>query len=190
MHKSSKHSSDSTGFTLIEVLVSLIIISLGILGVTGMLLKGVNNAKTANMRTLAALQAGSLASAMTANPGFWKSNTSPISVNVSATGTPTVSGMTLGNASDCVFTSGTATNCTPAQIAGSDMRNWLNSINVTLANAGAQLNCTAYLNPNARPVSCDIAITWHEHFVDSSKTQASDSAATSGDRSYILHFEP
>jgi type IV pilus assembly protein PilV len=60
--------SRQRGVSLIEVLVAMLIFSIGVLGVALMQIKGAQYTKQAGARTVAVLQARSLADAMRANP--------------------------------------------------------------------------------------------------------------------------
>jgi type IV pilus assembly protein PilV len=60
------------GVSLIEVLVAIVIFSVGMLGIAFMQIKGAQYTKQSGSRTVAVLQARSLAEAMRANPaGVW-----------------------------------------------------------------------------------------------------------------------
>jgi type IV pilus assembly protein PilV len=55
------------GFSLIEVLVSIVVMAFGLLGVSGMMLSGVNNATGMDLSSRAAQSAGEIMDAMRAN---------------------------------------------------------------------------------------------------------------------------
>jgi type IV pilus assembly protein PilV len=52
---------------MIEVLITLIIVSFGMLGIAGMLLRGLNSGNIANLKSIAVLQANEMADRMRAN---------------------------------------------------------------------------------------------------------------------------
>jgi len=58
-----------TGFTMLEVLVAILILSVGLLGLAGIYVVSVQNTKGANLRTLATQQAYDIADRMRANIG-------------------------------------------------------------------------------------------------------------------------
>ena len=71
------------GFTLIEVLVTLVVLSLAMLGVTGLQATVLADTQNASLRGLVALQATSLANRMHSNRAYWAQATAPISFDVS-----------------------------------------------------------------------------------------------------------
>jgi type IV pilus assembly protein PilV len=103
--------SDYTqGFTLIEVLVSILILSIGVLGVTALQMRGLDGNRNALLR----VQASQLASDLIQR----------IEVN----GATTYGPVSLGDVPP-VPTNCNDSNCTPAQIAQFDTTQWLCSIN-------------------------------------------------------------
>src|ERR1700761_8386395 len=69
------------GLTLLDVLVSLIIISIGLLGIAKIHALAYSSTSTAGTRSLVALQAAGLAASMHGNRTFWAANTTPITVS-------------------------------------------------------------------------------------------------------------
>lgn len=59
----------SAGFTLLEALVAILILAVGLLGLAGLYVAGMQNTRSANLRTLATLQAHDMAERMRANIG-------------------------------------------------------------------------------------------------------------------------
>ena len=55
------------GFTLLEVLIAIVVLSFGLLGMAGLQANGVKNTHSANLRTLAVHQAYDMADRMRAN---------------------------------------------------------------------------------------------------------------------------
>src|SRR5215469_8219294 len=66
------------GFTLVEVMVALIIISVGLLGIVGMEGLALSSTANARMRSLAALEAAGLAATMHTNRDFWSTNSASV----------------------------------------------------------------------------------------------------------------
>ncbi len=181
------------GFTLIEVLVALVVISLGILGSSGLMLKAMASAKTSSLRTVAALQASSLASAMYANRRFWADTSHSPCFSTSGASTPGCAYLAVASpASDC-------SACTARDRAIADLGAWRDSVQTALPQAKVDVNClgaasgTGAAAQAGRPQSCSIRLAWNEHFVDvrhSASPQPAASAATFGTRAYVLHVTP
>lgn len=162
------------GFTLIEVMVALIIISIGLLGIAKMQALALASTGTARMRSIAALEAASMASMMHANRGYWAAISGATeTVNVTASSSSfTSSDATMIPPSGCTATATTpccnptlSTPCTAAQLAGQDLTYWAYDLNQTmLSNATATVICGA--GSATVPVSCTVDILWTENLVD------------------------
>src|SRR5450830_202992 len=74
--------SPAKGYALIEVMISLVIVSVGLLGIAKMFALALGNTQVSGSRALAAIYAGSLSSAMHANRAFWQKGLAPASVTV------------------------------------------------------------------------------------------------------------
>lgn len=57
-----------SGFTMIEVMVTIVIVAIGLLGLAALLLKGMQAGNTSQLRTFAVAQAYDIADRMRANP--------------------------------------------------------------------------------------------------------------------------
>ena len=64
------------GFTLVEVLIALLISSIGLLGLAGMQALALASTQVSSVRSLVALQASSLAAAMHSNQAYWSAGRS------------------------------------------------------------------------------------------------------------------
>lgn len=96
------------GVSMIEVLVAIVVFSLGLLGLALMQLKGANFTKDSGARSAAVLLTRSMADRMQANP----------------------QGVSEGDyvwtsASKPTYTDCSSTTCTPAQVAANDINAWL-----------------------------------------------------------------
>ena len=105
------------GFTLIEVLVSLLILAVGLLGLVGIFVASTQNNKSAHLRTIATLQAYDMADRMRANIG---------ALTVIS---PTIPYYHLPTATQ-YGTCYTAT-CTSQQMAQNDYYEWNNAASAT-----------------------------------------------------------
>ncbi len=94
---------------MVEVLIALVIFSIGLLGLALLEVRGVTFSKQSQARTQAVISAVSMADRMTANPAgvsagdyVWDS-----------------SAQSLPSLTDC-----SSTPCTPAQVANNDINEW------------------------------------------------------------------
>jgi type IV pilus assembly protein PilV len=177
------------GFTLVEVMVALVVIAIGMLGIAKMQALTLSNTGASRMRSLAAIEAASLAAAMHANRAYWASyNSTPGNIKVTTTaGTPTPTSdsatMTaalanvaltqcptnaLSNAQlSCYCASGYSAPCniptaTPyVNMAASDLYDWSWSLASLLPAAKALVSCKYTVSP----IDCTINISWTENAV-------------------------
>ena len=172
----------SGGFSLLEVLVTLLIVSFGLLGLSKMQAAALSNTQTARARSLIALQASSLAAAMHGNRGFWaKAGDAP--TNLSATGTTITDAAGILNATaDCGPTA--SASCSPAQLAAYDFQAWVGNMNDRFPSYTATVQCTA-----AAPVSCVINLSWAEKYVAVNRSTATGSSQTATQQ-FSLYVEP
>lgn len=145
------HAPRQAGFTLLEVLIALLVISIGLLGIAGMQALAINNTSIARVQSLAALQASSLASAMQANEAYWTNGSlATTTVNGSTLGDATLNGQTI----DC-----STAVCTGVQMAGWDLKQWGQSLQTLLPGGTGQVTCTTVVGT---PITCTISVTWQE----------------------------
>lgn len=83
------------GFSLIEVLVTLVIISLGLLGIAGVIVNGLKNNQSSYARTQASVLANDIIDRMRANRTT--AETSPYAYNLALGASPTGSGVVLND---------------------------------------------------------------------------------------------
>lgn len=114
-----RHPSKQRGFSLIEVLVSLVVTSIGLLGLAGLQANGLRNNTTAYIRTIATQQAYDITDRMRANrAGIAAGDYDTITATVADPG--------------CTAEGGA---CTPAEMAAYDAYIW-NSANAALLPGG------------------------------------------------------
>lgn len=121
-----------SGFTLLEVLVAVVVFSIGLLGLASLQVMGLRLNNDSLLRTVAAIQANDMADRMRANvTATTLGATSPYN---NPTGTSTGNPNCLGKDS-----SGNAANvsCTPAQIAGQDFYDWYANLSGSAATGWA-----------------------------------------------------
>lgn len=160
------------GFSLLEVLVSMLVIMFGLLGMAGMQMLAVNNTETARYNTMAAMFASNMAANIQGNKAYWGTPPNSVSVNgATVTGGPAVS------SKDCV-----ATTCSPSEVAYYDLTNWgrslLGKINGTVASQGLPGGTGALACSSATtPAGCTLTISWTEKNIALTTPAAGASAA-------------
>jgi type IV pilus assembly protein PilV len=112
-------SCQEGGFTLLEILVAIVVLSIGLLGLAGLQVVSLNNNQLAYYRSVASQQAYDIADRIRANPqGVANGNYNALDA-------------TIPTDPDCVVNS-----CTPAQMATADHAQW-NANNGRLLPAGS-----------------------------------------------------
>ncbi|MDR3388345.1 MAG: type IV pilus modification protein PilV [Rudaea sp.] len=160
------------GFTLLEVLIALLVFSLGLIGLAGLLTVSVRTNHSAYLRTQAIFLAQGMADRMSANPlGVWGGKYT-LNAIVAPGSSATAAANTAGASTQC-----TTGACAYAAVATRDLQVWQNQLNNFLPNAGAAIVCQA---PAAAPsalqlltlppysTTCEMEITWTELQIPSS----------------------
>jgi type IV pilus assembly protein PilV len=148
--------SRQRGVSLIEVLIAVLIFSLGLVGMAGLLLASTRSNQAAYLRTQVAFLASNMANRMRANPtGVWHGT-----YNVTFPNTTTA-------------TCNDTTGCTPDQLAQHDIQVWNSQLATFLPTPQAKINCDA-TNAGFTPSSdqqsmgapyggtCNLVIQWTE----------------------------
>ena len=139
------------GFTLVEILIAVVILSIGLLGIAGIQLKGIRSNFSSALRSQATLLANDIAERMHANPGGAtnpqlsgvNTNYSKIDSNFLDCDSATPPAPYCSNTS-----STTGTSCNTAQIATFDAYTWICGSNATdgitnlLPQGKASISCT------------------------------------------------
>lgn len=110
----------STGFTLIEVLVAVVVITIGLLGMTSLQSYGLAENNRSLMRLKASYKAYEMADRMRANQRAFDSTITGYRTSVSNCNTGSF-------VTDC-----TTSGCTPQQIAQNDLCEWQTDLQVQL----------------------------------------------------------
>lgn len=196
--------SGARGFSLIEVLVALIIISIGLLGIAKMQAIAYSSTGVAGKRSLAAIEAASLASSMHADRAYWSvSGTAPLSTTIKGATVTASTDAALLVPVDC--TAAGAAPCTPAQVAAYDLSfggvngsSWAASLQSLLGTSDQAVIACVNPAPVQTPVTCTVTIKWSENQVAlNSQEAAAANAAVAGNApaslqlpSYTLYIQP
>ncbi len=188
-HRSrSPAAATARGFTLIEVLVALIITAIGLLGIAKIQALAYANTGTASVRSLVAIQAAGLASAMHANRSYWANGLAPASFTITGT---VISDATLAatatGATDCML-AGALAPCTPASLAAFDLHTWATALNNQLQNANPVT--TIACPTGSIPINCTIVVTWNEKSVALNAQSAAATTTATFAPTYTLYVQP
>jgi type IV pilus assembly protein PilV len=182
-----KYLSIPRGFSLVEVMVALIVLSVGLLGIARMQSLALSSTSVASQRSMAAIEAESLAGAMHANRGYW-SNSDVANATIQLTGSAVavtagapILSAAIGTAPDC-----TAAACTPEKMAAYDLTNWASDLNGVLPGNYTNIACD-----NVTPETCVITVTWAESAMGVNAQQAQNTTNTAVQNSiYKLYVQP
>lgn len=149
------------GFTLLEVLVTVVVVSIGLLGILGLQTASLINARISASRSAAVIAADNVAARMRANPNADYDNLqSYTDVSTVPAGLP-----------DC--SAGSGNNCSRGQILQVARWRWSETLRRTLPNGRGFVDCTAS--------ACErysITIVWDEHDPLTDHDNSSSSSST------------
>ena len=130
----------SRGFTLVEALVSLVVMSVGMIGIAAMYAQGLGAERTSQYRGVAVMLAGDLADRIRSNR--------------------LAAGAYAGGAanSGCDPSGGGGVDCTPAEMAAHDLFLWDQQVTALLPNGAWQVQ----FNAAALPPGYAIQLSWTE----------------------------
>jgi len=153
----------------------MVVIAFGLLGIAGMQALSISNTSVAGFRSIAALQASSIAAAMSANEAYWQpligsSSTTTVSNTVITSTDPSLNGSTAV----CL-----SILCSPSAMAGYDLWTWGQTLWSVLPNGTGEVDCVA-----GPPVTCKILVSWVEKSLV--QNQAASASVAAGNPS---HFE-
>ncbi|MBE1160071.1 type IV pilus modification protein PilV [Dyella acidiphila] len=146
------HLNRTRGYSLIEVLVALVIISIGVIGIAAMQATALSGTHTSQTESIAAIEARSLADAMLANPAFWDSGAAPTASVTIASSTSITGSTALTATTDC----GAGSNCSASDLAAYDVQHWATEYFQQVPNAK---NAVVACNTTTPPV-CTIQLNW------------------------------
>jgi type IV pilus assembly protein PilV len=177
----------SRGFTLLEIMVALVVISVGLLGIAKLQALAYASTGSAALRSLVALQAAGLAASMHANRSYWAAGAAPVPFTITGT---VISDATLNStatlATYCAAGGGGAP-CTSDVMAAFDLHTYATALNAMLGNSNpvTTVNC-----PAAIPVNCTIQVTWNEKAVSVNTQGVANTSQSTFAPTYTLYVEP
>lgn len=136
-------TQSAAGFSLIEVLIALIVMSVGMLGIAGLYVHGMQAGRTSLFRHHAIALAGDVADRIRANPLGQASyeDTGPV---------------TTAPATSCLTSA-----CAPAEMAANDIWFWDQQARDTLPDGDVTVDYTAPAAPGG-PGTYLVTVTWSE----------------------------
>jgi type IV pilus assembly protein PilV len=152
--------SRQRGVSLIEVLMAVLIFSVGLIGLAGLMVMATRSNHAAYLRTQVTFLAGNMVDRMRANPtGLWNGAYNDINY-------PTSTGQACSKTSPC----------TPAQVAVRDKYEWSQLLKTLLPDATAKISCVGKSGVGFDPSTqigmrppyggnCSMIITWTERKV-------------------------
>lgn len=168
------------GFTLIEVMVAVLIFSVGLMGMAGLMVVSVKTNQSAYLRTQASFLAQAMADRMRANKGLINSYNGTYGT-ATAGADPCASGVV----------------CSPANMVNRDRLVWSQQLIDTLPNPTARVACNGTvagtgLHIGAAPYQglCTLTIQWDEATLRRDTLAAAPAAATPELQTFAWVFQP
>jgi type IV pilus assembly protein PilV len=204
------YNARARGFSLVEVMVALVVICVGLLGIAKMQALSLANTTISRQRSLAAIEASSLAAAMRANRLYWGTTASNFVATWNPANAPAfvvqgdanlATAANAGNGHACDGVAGTAAACAYSAnntgLAAADLTGWTAALAAVLPNPSATITCGVPIGTTL-PASCMINIAWTETSVAMTTQEAAREAAmklagTQGQfekPTYQLYVEP
>ena len=133
------------GFSLVEVLVALVVLSIGLLGIAALHVEGLRSGRTALTRSTAVMLAADMADRIRGNRGGkLEYETVLTKANTNAKCKPAGAG------------------CTVVELARHDKATWLGLIDAALPGGTGTIDCVTACNDPATADTYTITITWSE----------------------------
>ncbi len=141
MRPENKHSlKNDQGFTLLEVLIALLVLSIGLLGLAALQTTGLRSNQMASMRTQATQVTYDITDRMRANPLGTTASDYVVDTATHPTATK-----------DCA-----AVSCTPAELATYDLEDWKNTLVLLPGGTGEIVETVA------DPLTHTVTVRWNE----------------------------
>ena len=146
----SKHTrmkNSNRGFTLIEILITVLILGIGLLGLAGLQTKGLQYDQVAFMRSQAALLADDIVDRMRANLTETQANA----------GYDISFGETSNTSTNCA-----SVLCDNTTMAGYDLKQWKDSLAAILPSGDGEITTVASVNGAAPAIDATVTVHWDE----------------------------
>lgn len=130
------------GFSLIEVLVALVVLSIGMLGIAALYVDSLRSGRTAIHRTQAVILVSDMAERIRANPGAGVAYAGAAADN------------------NCTDDIAISNDCTAAQMAADDLQLWQQSVGGLLPNGQSEIQFVPAVG--GIPATYTITVSWNE----------------------------
>jgi type IV pilus assembly protein PilV len=167
------------GFTLIELMITLVVVSVGLLGLAKLQAAATAETQVSRTRSIMAYQAESLAGTMRANRAYWANATGALPT-VSIAGGKAISSDSTG-VQDCA-----TMICNAAQMAMHDLDFWAAAYAKRFPAATAAIACGV----ESGPATCDITLTWPERYVAINRSTAPAAGGAPPVGTLVVHVQP
>lgn len=174
----------SRGFNLIEAMVAVVVISVGLLGIAKMQALAMASTGSAKMRSLAALEAASLAAALRADRQYWSNLTAATTLVTFKDGA--VQASSDGALLSAAVCEAAGACTTTTDMVAYDLRKWAADLAAQMPKHLATLTCAG--GSTTVPVTCTVVLNWAENRV--AMDSKVDSTKTTLTNSYTLYVEP
>ncbi len=150
-----RHARRVDGFTIIEVLISLLVLSVGLLGLASLQVVGLQNTQGGAQRAQATNLAYDITDRMRTNPAAVTAG----SYNLAA---PVTTGMGAPNPAPIVLVDcfGAAANCSAAQMAAHDLGQWQTQLGAYLNNGTGAIATV----DNGTTTQVTVSIQWADAY--------------------------
>ncbi len=151
----------SRGFTLIEGMVSLLVISIGLLGTLALQSSMIGRTMHSNNQTVAASHASNMVARIRAQAGYWQAVPVGFGVAVSAAGAITDSADATVSSATALHACATSSCATPNAEVAQDLRLWaLNPNGSSAAERLGNTTLTVDRIGNTLPPLLQITVSW------------------------------
>lgn len=140
--KKSQPATAQSGFTLVEILVTVLILAVGSLGIASLQLAGLKYTSGSYARTQAVLLADNMANRIKSNRAFALDLNDDGSFGATSPYVVPTFGATVAAATDCL-----TNTCTNEQLADYDLDSWLSEIQRVLPAGQGQVTISDKANP-------------------------------------------
>ncbi|HXY06155.1 MAG TPA: type IV pilus modification protein PilV [Burkholderiaceae bacterium] len=157
-----KIRSYSRGASLIEVLIALVIVTVGLLGIAKMQALAIASTRVSTVRSLFAIEAASLASSMHSNRVYWTQVGSGVPTFQAGLNGALLTISTDNNLLNAMpdWPTHCITNvCVGAPMAEYDLLNWGAALQSVMPTATGSIDCAGV------PATCTITVNWTETYV-------------------------